>query len=292
MARRDSRSPPRLAPSAPGEAEQPFCVVVPQGFHNCTQGTRHRALQPTPPLPPLVPKASAFFWVHGLARAAMRELRADPGPSGKDAVIEAARDLLTEFFAQRWSHKVLVIQYKRVSACSNACPALVGGWPTGVRRPPPRGSSQLALCTPPPLAGVPPPRPTTDNRYYVQLGSGMSEAALCAAACAALGAKGFSVIDVNSAWLPGVSHLGRSLADRSMLLATLTHPLLPPVPSRAGLSAGKMREQILLLRDGTMWARAVMSMAVDDASRKATGYGQWAMLAAVVAGVLATLSFC
>ena len=69
-------------------------------------------------------------------------------------------------------------------------------------------------------------------------------------------------------------------------------PLLPPVPSRAGLSAAKMREQILLLRDGTMWARAVMSMAVDDASRKATGYGQWAMLAAVVAGVLATLSFC
>lgn len=73
------------------------------------------------------------------------------------------------------------------------------------------------------------------RRYYVQLGSGMSEAALCAAACAALGAKGFSVVDVNTAWLPGVARLGRSLSERQMLLATLNHPLLPPVgtaPSR------------------------------------------------------------
>ena len=67
------------------------------------------------------------------------------------------------------------------------------------------------------------------RRYYVQLGSGMSEAALCAAACAALGAKGFSVVDVNTAWLPGVARLGRSLSERQMLLATLNHPLLPPV---------------------------------------------------------------
>ena len=72
-------------------------------------------------------------------------------------------------------------------------------------------------------------RPVPARRYYVQLGSGMSEAALCAAACAALGAKGFSVVDVNTAWLPGVARLGRSLSERQMLLATLNHPLLPPV---------------------------------------------------------------
>ena len=71
--------------------------------------------------------------------------------------------------------------------------------------------------------------PVPARRYYVQLGSGMSEAALCAAACAALGAKGFSVVDVNTAWLPGVARLGRSLSERQMLLATLNHPLLPPV---------------------------------------------------------------
>ena len=72
-------------------------------------------------------------------------------------------------------------------------------------------------------------RTVSARRYYVQLGSGMSEAALCAAACAALGAKGFSVVDVNTAWLPGVARLGRSLSERQMLLATLNHPLLPPV---------------------------------------------------------------
>ena len=172
-------------------------------------------------------------------------------------------------------------------------PPITGVWPLP-KGPLPSlsGRREPRTTTAPASAERTHARPVPARRYYVQLGSGMSEAALCAAACAALGAKGFSVIDVNSAWLPGVSHLGRSLADRSMLLATLNHPLLPPVPSRAGLSAAKMREQILLLRDGTMWARAVMSMAVDDASRKATGYGQWAMLAAVVAGVLATLSFC
>ena len=54
-------------------------------------------------------------------------------------------------------------------------------------------------------------RTVSARRYYVQLGSGMSEAALCAAACAALGAQGFSVVDVNTAWLPGVARLGRSL---------------------------------------------------------------------------------
>jgi hypothetical protein len=72
-------------------------------------------------------------------------------------------------------------------------------------------------------------RPVPARRYYVQLGSGMSEAALCAAACAALGARGFSVVDVNTGWLPGVARLGRSLSERQMLLATLNHPLLPPV---------------------------------------------------------------
>lgn len=77
------------------------------------------------------------------------------------------------------------------------------------------------------------------RRYYVQLGSGMSEAALCAAACAALGAKGFSVVDVNTAWLPGVARLGRSLSERQMLLATLNHPLLPPVgPASSRVPAG------------------------------------------------------
>ena len=100
------------APIAADEVESPFVVIVPQGFHNCTHA-RRCALQPTPPLPQLVPKASAFFWLHGRTRAAMRALRDDPGPAGRDAVIDAARDLLTEFFAQRWSHKVLVIQYKR-----------------------------------------------------------------------------------------------------------------------------------------------------------------------------------
>ena len=111
---RDARSPPRMAPApiAADETESPFVVIVPQGFHNCTHA-RDCALQPTPPLPQLVPKASAFFWLHGRTRAAMRALRDDPGPSGRNGVIEAARDLLTEFFAQRWSHKVLVIQYKR-----------------------------------------------------------------------------------------------------------------------------------------------------------------------------------
>lgn len=114
LAVRDARSPPRMAPApiAADETECPFVVIVPQGFHNCTHA-RDCALQPTPPLPQLVPKASAFFWLHGRTRAAMRALRDDPGPSGRDGVIEAARDLLTEFFAQRWSHKVLVIQYKR-----------------------------------------------------------------------------------------------------------------------------------------------------------------------------------
>jgi hypothetical protein len=225
------------APIAADEIESPFVVIVPQGFHNCTHA-RKCALQPTPPLPQLVPKASAFFWLHGRTRAAMRALRDDPGPSGREGVIEAARDLLTEFFAQRWSHKVLVIQYK----------------------------------------------------YYVQLGSGMSEAALCAAACAALGAKGFSVVDVNTAWLPGVARLGRSLSERQMLLATLNHPLLPPVPNHVGLSAAKMREQILLLRDGTMWARAVMSMPSDGRPRTKTAtYGQRAVLTAVLAGILAVL---
>ena len=114
LAVRDARSPPRMtpAPIAADETECPFVVIVPQGFHNCTHA-RDCALQPTPPLPQLVPKASAFFWLHGRTRAAMRALRDDPGPSGRDGVIEAARDLLTEFFAQRWSHKVLVIQYKR-----------------------------------------------------------------------------------------------------------------------------------------------------------------------------------
>jgi hypothetical protein len=109
---RDARSPPRMALIAADETESPFVVIVPQGFHNCTHA-RKCALQPTPPLPQLVPKASAFFWLHGRTRAAMRALRDDPGPSGRDGVIDAARDLLTEFFAQRWSHKVLVIQYKR-----------------------------------------------------------------------------------------------------------------------------------------------------------------------------------
>ena len=111
---RDARSPPRMAPApiAADETESPFVVIVPQGFHNCTHA-RKCALQPTPPLPQLVPKASAFFWLHGRTRAAMRALRDDPGPSGREGVIDAARDLLTEFFAQRWSHKVLVIQYKR-----------------------------------------------------------------------------------------------------------------------------------------------------------------------------------
>ena len=111
---RDARSPPRMtpAPIAADEIESPFVVIVPQGFHNCTHA-RKCALQPTPPLPQLVPKASAFFWLHGRTRAAMRALRDDPGPSGREGVIDAARDLLTEFFAQRWSHKVLVIQYKR-----------------------------------------------------------------------------------------------------------------------------------------------------------------------------------
>ena len=181
------------------------------------------------------------------------------------------------------------------------------------------------------------------RRYYVQLGSGMSEAALCAAACAALGAKGFSVVDVNTAWLPGVARLGRSLSERQMLLATLNHPLLPPValpchacpvpgkgagggrrlrrwgaegvghgrvqrrpeylhathcsptrapqvPNHVGLSAAKMREQILLLRDGTMWARAVMSMPSDGRPRtKTVTYGQRAVLTAVLAGILAIL---
>jgi len=128
------------------------------------------------------------------------------------------------------------------------------------------------------------------RRYYVQLGSGMSEAALCAAACAALGAKGFSVVDVNTAWLPGVARLGRSLSERQMLLATLNHPLLPPVPNRVGLSAAKMREQILLLRDGTMWARAVMSMPSDGRPVvTTTTYAQRAVLAAVLAGILAVL---
>ena len=114
LAVRDARSPPRMAPApiAADETESPFVVIVPQGFHNCTHA-RDCALQPTPPLPQLVPKASAFFWLHGRTRAAMRALRDDPGPSGRNGVIEAARDLLTEFFAQRWSHKVLVIQYKR-----------------------------------------------------------------------------------------------------------------------------------------------------------------------------------
>ena len=121
LAVRDARSPPRMAPApiAADETESPFVVIVPQGFHNCTHA-RDCALQPTPPLPQLVPKASAFFWLHGRTRAAMRALREamralrdDPGPSGRSGVIEAARDLLTEFFAQRWSHKVLVIQYKR-----------------------------------------------------------------------------------------------------------------------------------------------------------------------------------
>ena len=188
-------------------------------------------------------------------------------------------------------------------------------------------------------------RPMPARRYYVQLGSGMSEAALCAAACAALGAKGFSVVDVNTAWLPGVARLGRSLSERQMLLATLNHPLLPPVgpalsrvpapgpgggtggggcalggaeggfgrgrgqrrpehlhaahcsparapqvPNRVGLSAAKMREQILLLRDGTMWARAVMSMPSDGRPVvTTTTYAQRAVLAAVLAGILAVL---
>ena len=186
----------------------------------------------------------------------------------------------------------------------------------------------------------------------MQLGSGMSEAALCAAACAALGAKGFSVVDVNTAWLPGVGRLCRSLSERQMLLATLNHPLLPPVgtplstvpgagkgagwgggssvraeapawgrrgargrgrgrgqrrleylhatngsptrapqvPNRVGLSAAKMREQILLLRDGTMWARAVMSMPSDGRPRTKTAtYGQRTVLVAVLAGLLAVL---
>lgn len=185
-------------------------------------------------------------------------------------------------------------------------------------------------------------RTVAARRYYVQLGSGMSEAALCAAACAALGAKGFSVVDVNTAWLPGVARLGRSLSERQMLLATLNHPLLPPVlpchacpvpgkgagggrtlrrwgaegvghgraqrrpeylhathcsptrapqvPNHVGLSAAKMREQILLLRDGTMWARAVMSMPSDGRPRTKTAtYGQRAVLTAVLAGILAVL---
>ena len=182
------------------------------------------------------------------------------------------------------------------------------------------------------------------RRYYVQLGSGMSEAALCAAACAALGARGFSVVDVNTGWLPGVARLGRSLSERQMLLATLNHPLLPPVgpalsrvpapawgrhggrglrlggaegvwewpgpasartparssllartrapqvPNRVGLSAAKMREQILLLRDGTMWARAVMSMPSDGRPvAMKTTYAQRAVLAALLAGILAFL---
>ena len=232
---RENRSPARIRPIVADEVESPFVVIVPQGFHNCTHA-RRCALQPTPPLPQLVPKASAFFWMHGRTRAAMRALRDNPGPSGRDAIIEAGKDLLTEFFAQRWSHKVLVIQYK----------------------------------------------------YYMQLGSGMSEAALCAAACAALSAKGFSVLDVNATWLPGVARLGRSLSERQMLLATLNHPLTPPMPNRVGLSAVKMREQITLLRDGTMWARAVMSMPPDSRPRTGTAtYGQCAVLVAVFAGVLA-----
>ena len=57
-----------------------------------------------------------------------------------------------------------------------------------------------------------------------------------------------------------------------------------------GLSAAKMREQILLLRDGTMWARAVMSMPSDGRPRtKTVTYGQRAVLVAVLAGILAIL---
>ena len=64
---RDARSPPRMALIAADETESPFVVIVPQGFHNCTHA-RKCALQPTPPLPQLVPKASAFFWLHGRTR--------------------------------------------------------------------------------------------------------------------------------------------------------------------------------------------------------------------------------
>ena len=117
-------------------------------------------------------------------------------------------------------------------------------WPSaGVGCHPSRASGPLPKGPLPSLSGRREPRTTTApasaertharpvpaRRYYVQLGSGMSEAALCAAACAALGAKGFSVVDVNTAWLPGVARLGRSLSERQMLLATLNHPLLPPV---------------------------------------------------------------
>ena len=64
----------------------------------------------------------------------------------------------------------------------------------------------------------------------------------------------------------------------------------PQVPNRVGLSAVKMREQILLLRDGTMWARAVMSMPSDGRPRtKTVTYGQRAVLVAVLAGILAVL---
>ena len=155
---------------------------------------------------------------------------------GTPALIEAAQDLLTEFFAQRWSHKVLVIQYK----------------------------------------------------YYVQLGSGMSEAALCAAACAALGVRGFSVIDLNPGWLPGVAHRGRSSAERSLLLATLNHPMLPPVPSRSGLSAAQLCDQIRQLRDGTIWARAVMCGPHVGQQHRCT-WAHVVTLVALLLGVLAML---
>ena len=223
-------------------------------------------------------------------------------------------------------------------------PPITGVWPLP-KGPLPSlsGRREPRTTTAPASAERTHTRPVPARRYYVQLGSGMSEAALCAAACAALGAKGFSVVDVNTAWLPGVARLGRSLSERQMLLATLNHPLLPPVgpalsrvpagggtggggcaalggrkgvwawpgpasartparssllararapqvPNRVGLSAAKMREQILLLRDGTMWARAVMSMPSDGRPVvTTTTYAQRAVLAAVLAGILAVL---
>ena len=86
------------------------------------------------------------------------------------------------------------------------------------------------------------------------------------------------------AW-PGPAS-ARTPACSSLLARTRA----PQVPNRVGLSAAKMREQILLLRDGTMWARAVMSMPSDGRPVvTTTTYAQRAVLAAVLAGILAVL---
>ena len=88
----------------------------------------------------------------------------------------------------------------------------------------------------------------------------------------------------------GVGH-GRAQRRPEYLHATHCSPTrAPQVPNHVGLSAAKMREQILLLRDGTMWARAVMSMPSDGRPRTKTAtYGQRAVLTAVLAGILAVL---